>query len=730
MGPKRGKGLCLGCMERREGLICPHCGWDHENPPSSPPHLAPGTTIADNYILGRVLGAGGFGITYLSWDSTLNRKLAIKEYFPAGIAHRAPDGQSVVAPGAEMTAEFEYGLKRFLQEGQSLAKFDSNPVIVSVKNFVRENNTSYLLMNYEEGVTLEKYLIENGGRIDFEQALAITLPIMDALTDVHQKGVLHRDISPDNIFITKSKRPKLLDFGAAKRDMSSRAASSIMIFKQGFSPVEQYTFEGEQGPWTDVYAMAATLYRAITGNVPPPAIDRAVRDTIVWPSRLGVEIAPAAESALSKALAVKARNRYQKMADLKNAISVPKRRLRPDPSPLGLYALRATAVLALLAFGFLLYRAFWQSGGAELQPTPSLIEVVAQSDGRQPEPATVKWNGPSIAFSAYATAPWLSVSPERGSKLESMVVRFNTFGLTPGVYFAEIRVSSSDPAITRGPGIVKIRLTKNPEVESRPKPTSATVQLEYVARQKLPSEVITLPNRSKLSYEVRPNVNWLRVQINANHITVFLTRAASVVNANPHRTAIYVTPADSSEPAAVISVNLKVPEEPGASRVGEIKSAAGSKNAQPGATSGGAPSAGGTPGATTGAIVTGSNKPQPTDSQGPPAPCNAQGALKKGKISASPNLRPYESVEILTDESRNLTARRLDATGAVVGEVSLMGSPDPLPGCPVTVKVQPADRFTVDQPTRDTGFRRLVVRKIGSSPAGNFSIFWELQTAN
>ena len=216
--------------------------------------------------------------------------------------------------------QFRYGLDRFLEEARTLARFSDNPNIVAVRDYFEANGTGYLVMAYLDGITFKQHLAMNGNRIPYEDAFRILLPVMEALDNVHQVGLLHRDISPDNIYITRNNQVKILDFGAARYALGDRSKSLSIILKAGYAPEEQYRSKGVQGAWTDVYATAATLYRAITGIVPPEALDRGVEDSIVLPSRMGVNIPPAAETALMKALAVYAQHRFQTMREFKDVL--------------------------------------------------------------------------------------------------------------------------------------------------------------------------------------------------------------------------------------------------------------------------------------------------------------------------------------------------------------------------------------------------------------------------
>ncbi len=314
--------ICVGCMENDSGeTICPTCGRPFDLPPRSPLQLKPRTLLHDQYLIGRALGDGGFGITYLSWDLGLESRLAIKEYMPNGVAGRS-GGETRVVPYTEQTKqEFEWGLDRFLEEARVLKKFSSHPGIVAVDTVFKDNGTAYLVMEFLDGVTLEEFLSRRGGRITFETAMRVVLPAMDALAAVHAEGILHRDVSPDNIYLTRSGKVKLIDFGAARNALGQKSRNLSIILKEGYAPEEQYRASGIQGPWTDVYAMAATLYHAITGRIPQPALDRQAQDNLQWPSQMQIQIEPRAEAALMKALSIKANERFQSMEDFKAAIT-------------------------------------------------------------------------------------------------------------------------------------------------------------------------------------------------------------------------------------------------------------------------------------------------------------------------------------------------------------------------------------------------------------------------
>ncbi len=309
-------------MENDSGEpVCPTCGRPFDLAPRSPLQLKPRSILHDQYLIGRALGDGGFGITYLSWDMGLESRLAIKEYMPNGVAGRS-GGETKVVPYTEQTKqEFEWGLDRFLEEARVLKKFSAHPGIVAVDTVFKDNGTAYLVMEFLDGVTFEEFLGRRGGRITFETAMRVALPAMDALAAVHAEGILHRDISPDNIYLTRSGKVKLIDFGAARNALGQKSRNLSIILKEGYAPEEQYRSSGIQGPWTDVYAMAATIYHAITGRIPQPSLDRQAQDNLQWPSQQGIEIDPRVEAALMKALAIKANDRFQSMEDFKASLT-------------------------------------------------------------------------------------------------------------------------------------------------------------------------------------------------------------------------------------------------------------------------------------------------------------------------------------------------------------------------------------------------------------------------
>ena len=324
---------CFNCFcEKTAPGPCPRCGYDpafdEGKYPSALPH---GSILAGQYVTGRVLGQGGFGVTYLAFDKTLAVKVAIKEYFPEAMAGRTAGSPQVTAFTGERGEQFRYGLERFLDEARTLAKFLGNPNIVGVRSYFEENGTAYFVMEYVEGVSLKAHLKNSGGKIPWQEAVRILLPVTSALQTVHSAGIIHRDIAPDNIYLTGSGQVKLLDFGAARYSLGDRSGSLDVILKHGYAPVEQYSRHGRQGPFTDVYALAATFYACVTGRVPPDAVDRLDGTPLPAPKELGAVLPPILELAVLDCLSVKAEERPQSVRTLELVMETCLK--NPNPTP-------------------------------------------------------------------------------------------------------------------------------------------------------------------------------------------------------------------------------------------------------------------------------------------------------------------------------------------------------------------------------------------------------------
>ena len=277
--------------------------------------LRKGTRLIGRYTVEGVLGQGGFGITYLGMDELHKKKVAIKEFFPQGIVTRNIEYEDTVTVTLVGEKEnYDKGKERFLKEAQTMAMFSKDKGIVKALDFFEINNTAYIVMEYLEGVTLKQYLRENK-RIDAEDLVELLVPLIEALDEIHSQGLIHRDISPDNIMVLPDGRIKLMDFGAARDYTEFGEKSLSIVLKPGYAPPEQYQTHGVQGPWTDIYALCATMYKCITGENPPDAIDRLVDDHLKKISAFGISVSPQIEKAIIKGMSVAANDRYQNVGD-------------------------------------------------------------------------------------------------------------------------------------------------------------------------------------------------------------------------------------------------------------------------------------------------------------------------------------------------------------------------------------------------------------------------------
>ena len=324
--------FCAGCVTTANTSgTCTSCRWNDGDHPEMQNHLARHYLLLNRYYIGRVLGQGGFGVTYLARDLRLNRLVAIKEYLPSEQCTRLIDRVTVRSHNGDKEAQFRWGLTRFLEEARTLAKFENHPCIVPITDVAEANGTAYMVMSYQDGMTLKDYLASHGGRLPYKTAIEALMPVMDALREVHRNGLLHRDVSPDNIMITRQGQVKLLDFGAARYAIGEQSQSLSVVLKHGYAPHEQYQTRGKQGPWTDVYAVAATLYHSITGIRPLSAADRVAEDDLRRPSAACPELPLHVESAILKGMAVRASERFQTVEAFQQALL--NRGAAPPPLP-------------------------------------------------------------------------------------------------------------------------------------------------------------------------------------------------------------------------------------------------------------------------------------------------------------------------------------------------------------------------------------------------------------
>jgi len=281
-------------------------------------HLFPGTILKDRYIVGQVLGFGGFGITYKAWDAKLETIVAIKEYYPSGIVNRVPGEQNVILFANSKANIYQAGLERFLDEARNMAKFNTHPNIVNIFEFFEQNNTAYIVMEFLDGVTLAEFLKEN--LLDVETCIEITNSICIALKELHSQGIVHRDVSPDNIFMCLNGSVKLIDFGAARFSAAEEQQMTV-ILKPGYAPPEQYEKISKQGPWTDIYALGATLYRMLVNEKPEESTNRKVNDTLQAPKEINADIPENISNTVMRAMALEQHMRFSCVDEFQKGLS-------------------------------------------------------------------------------------------------------------------------------------------------------------------------------------------------------------------------------------------------------------------------------------------------------------------------------------------------------------------------------------------------------------------------
>ncbi len=415
--------LCMRCMARKadEQEACPVCGFIERDFVPEKHHLPPRTILKGQYLVGCALGEGGFGITYIGWDLFLHMPVAIKEYFPSGVVIRDQGQHTVNVFAGKDEQSFLLGRDRFFREAQKVARFDNNPGVVSVKNCFLENGTAYIIMEYISGINLGNYAAQHGGKLGFQETLQLLKTPIQTLEELHRYSTYHRDISPENLMLSKTGTVKLIDFGSAMESDSEKKTRVLMV-RSGYSPVEMYSSTGKDGPYSDVYSMAATIYKLITGVTPPAATERLNADSLVRPTMLGVkEISQEQEAALMKGMAVQLNDRYQTMAEFFHDLygyginDDPNPKPQQKPKHRTLLVLAALVCVALLVgAGILLGRQGGLTPAPIEQPTAEPTEAITAEPTAEPteEPTAVPTEAPTAESTAEPTEEPTAVPTE------------------------------------------------------------------------------------------------------------------------------------------------------------------------------------------------------------------------------------------------------------------------------------------------------------------------------
>lgn len=443
---------CPGCFQQKGSDVatCPRCGYNPEAPRSL--SLLPVQTPLKRYVIGEKLGQGGFGITYRGFDLKLKMRVAIKEYYPSDFVSRSNDRKTVMLISSENGSLFQYGLQAFVNEAHTLAQLQ-HPNLVRVLNLFEMNGTAYLVMDYYEGETLHDYLARQPDKkLPWRQAVSLLLPVLDGLAEVHRNGFMHRDVKPRNLYLTQRGQLVLLDFGAARQVVSDRTRS-LAIYTSGYGAYEQHV-QGEQGPWTDVYGVAATLYFALTAHVPPPASERKQKDSRKPARHFSPDLPPALDNVLNRALVVEPKKRLQTIEEFEQQLRaiLKQEEDKPRAEPSGevksrsprLWAMTGALLLAILVAG--------------------LIGIVF--------PSSKPPDDPTRAYLTVKTEPAGAVVHIRNGALEDMPYR-DRLELSPGKYYLDVSAPNYQTygdwhTVAAGSQDLKIKLVPVQPVEPPP----------------------------------------------------------------------------------------------------------------------------------------------------------------------------------------------------------------------------------------------------------------------
>lgn len=413
--------LCLGCMKEVDntGECCPECGFEinQYKEMCSSRILRPGTILNNQYLVGKVLGEGGFGITYLAMDLNFELPVAIKEYFPAELANRdiAEYQTNRIFPfSGEKEKYYARGLENFAEEVRKLMKFCDCEGIVKVNTLFYENGTAYMVMDYIKGMNLRQYLQVRKTPVSEKEALDIMIPVIRALGKIHEAGICHCDISPDNIMLGEKDKVYLIDFGASRMITGAETKSLELLLKPGYTPFEQYYANGKIGPWTDVYAVCATMYRMMSGKVPQESAARVNRDQVKSLRELKWEnekicVGDTVSDVIHKGMSLKREDRYQSMEEFLEALTAPENvSVRRKPKKKHVIAGSAVGLLILAAImGSALHQRMdkQKAGGQEVGTSSTGPEIPEEPEVTVvPEPTATPTPEPTVTPTPEPTA--------------------------------------------------------------------------------------------------------------------------------------------------------------------------------------------------------------------------------------------------------------------------------------------------------------------------------------
>ena len=362
------KTICMNCFHEYDGDLglCPFCGYSPDEQETEVCCLKPGIVVKGRYIIGRRLGIGGFGIIYKAWDTKLETVMAIKEYYPSGLVNRLPGETDVILVAKKREKEFIYGKTRFLEEARNMAKFNTHKNIVNVFEYFEENNTTYIVMEFLDGMTMSETMEKRNAPMSIDKCLMITKDICEALKSLHGEGIVHRDVSPDNIFLCSDGTIKLIDFGAARFSEGTESKLTI-ILKPGFAPPEQYEKVNRQGPWTDIYALGATMYYALTGVKPEESTNRIIEDDLKDPRDIDSEIPKNISNAIIRAMAMEPQFRFQNIDDFEKALFSGKTVRLPEAERKRKKRIRVAGIAAAVIILAAISGVFYKNWDAEKQ---------------------------------------------------------------------------------------------------------------------------------------------------------------------------------------------------------------------------------------------------------------------------------------------------------------------------------------------------------------------------